>query len=157
MAQVMIREAVISDIPQLKNLMLAYIVDFYQYRQPEDEKLNALIHVLLEQKDGIQFVAETEDGTLVGFATLYFSYSTLRAAKIAVMNDLFVIESERGQGAAAKLFAACKGYAARHHYAKLTWETAPDNLRARAFYDKMGGDQGHWLTYSVIPTSGMGD
>ena len=51
MTQVTIREAVISDIPQLKTLMLAYIVDFYQYRQPEDEKLNALIHELLEQKD----------------------------------------------------------------------------------------------------------
>lgn len=157
MTQVTVREAVMSDIPQLKTLMLAYIVDFYQYRQPEDDKLNALIHELLEQKIGIQFVAETEEGALVGFATLYFSYSTLRAAKIAVMNDLFVIEEERGQGAAAKLFAACKGYAARHDYAKVTWETAPDNLRAQAFYDKMGGDRGHWLTFSVIPTSGMGD
>ncbi|MNY27570.1 Acetyltransferase (GNAT) family protein [compost metagenome] len=157
MTQVTVREAVSSDIPQLKTLMLAYIVDFYQYRQPEDEKLDALIHELLEQKVGIQFVAETEDGALVGFATLYFSFSTLRASKIAIMNDLFVVEAERGQGAAAKLFAACKGYGARHGYAKLTWETAPDNLRAQAFYAKMGGDQGHWLTFSVIPTSGIGD
>ncbi|MDQ0872542.1 GNAT superfamily N-acetyltransferase [Paenibacillus sp. V4I3] len=157
MTQVTIREAVIQDIPQLKTLMLAYIVDFYQYRQPEDEKLNGLIHQLLEQKEGIQFVAETEEGTLVGFATLYFTFSTLRASKIAIMNDLFVIEAERGQGAAAKLFAACKGYAARNGYANLTWTTAKDNFRAQAFYDKMGGDRSDWQTYSANPTSGMGD
>jgi GNAT superfamily N-acetyltransferase len=157
MTQVTIREAVMSDIPQLKTLMLAYIVNFYQYRQPEDEKLNALIHELLEQKIGIQFVAETEEGALVGFATLYFTFSTLRASKIAVMNDLYVVEAERGQGAAAKLFAACKGYSARHGYANLTWTTAPDNLRAQAFYDKMGGDRSNWQSYSANPTSGMGD
>ncbi|OPH53273.1 GCN5 family acetyltransferase [Paenibacillus ferrarius] len=157
MTQVTIREAVMQDIPQLKALMLAYIVDFYQYRQPEDDKLNGLIHTLLEQKEGIQFVAETEDGTLVGFATLYFTFSTLRASKIAVMNDLYVVEAERGQGAAAKLFAACKGYAARNGYANLTWTTAKDNFRAQGFYDKIGGDRSDWLTYSVNPTSGIGD
>ncbi|MZQ82949.1 GNAT family N-acetyltransferase [Paenibacillus sp. 5J-6] len=157
MTQVTVREAVIQDISQLKTLMLAYIVDFYQYRQPEDEKLNGLIHHLLEQKDGIQFVAETEEGKLVGFTTLYFTFSTLRASKVAVLNDLYVIEAERGQGAAAKLFAASKGYAARHGYANLTWTTAKDNLRAQAFYDKVGGDRSDWLTYSVNPTIGIGD
>lgn len=109
MTQVTVREAVIQDISQLKTLMLAYIVDFYQYRQPEDEKLNGLIHHLLEQKDGIQFVAETEEGKLVGFTTLYFTFSTLRASKVAVLNDLYVIEAERGQGAAAKLSLLAKG------------------------------------------------
>jgi GNAT superfamily N-acetyltransferase len=157
MTQVSIREATMQDIPQLKTLMLAYIVDFYEYRQPEDEKLNGLIQMLLEQKEGIQFVAETEEGTLVGFATLYFTFSTLRASKIAIMNDLYVIESERGQGAAAKLFAACKGYAARNNYANLSWTTHKENFRGQKFYDKMGGELGEWLSYSINPTIGIGD
>ncbi|MFD0694029.1 GNAT family N-acetyltransferase [Paenibacillus sp. GCM10027628] len=157
MTQVIIREATTQDIPQLRILMLAYIVDFYQYRQPEDEKLNSLIHLLLEQKEGIQFVAETEEGVLVGFATLYFTFSTLRASKIAIMNDLFVSEAERGQGVAQKLFAACKGYAARHGYANLSWTTHKENFRAQKFYDKMGGELGEWLSYSINPTIGLGD
>ncbi|MEW9699282.1 N-acetyltransferase family protein [Paenibacillus sp. SI8] len=157
MTQVTIREATMQDVTPLKTLMLAYIVDFYEYRQPEDEKLNSLIHTLLEQKEGLQFVAETEEGTLVGFATLYFTYSTLRASKIAIMNDLYVAAAERGQGAAAKLFAACKGYAARNGYANLSWTTHKENFRAHKFYDKMGGELGEWLSYSINPTIGIGD
>lgn len=157
MTQVTVREAALHDFSQLKALMVAYIVDFYQFRQPEDDKLDGLIHHLLEHKDGIQFVAETEEGTLTGFATLYFTFSTLRAAKVAVMNDLYVVEAERGSGAAAKLYAACKGYAARNGYGNLSWVTAKDNLRAQAFYDKMGGERCDWITYSVNPTMGLGD
>jgi ribosomal protein S18 acetylase RimI-like enzyme len=156
MAQVTIRQPLLEDIQQLKELMIQYIVGFYRYRQPEDGQLDELIQVLLEQQEGIQFVAE-DDGKLIGFATLYFTYSTVRAAKIAVMNDLFVVEEFRGQGVAPKLFAACKGYAARNRYAKLTWETAKDNYRAQRFYEKMGGDRGEWLTYSINPTIGIGD
>ncbi|SEC23150.1 GNAT family N-acetyltransferase [Paenibacillus sp. GP183] len=156
MAQVTIRQPLLEDTSRLKELMIQYIVGFYKFRQPDDDKLNELIHVLLEQREGIQFVAES-DGNLVGFATLYFSYSTLRATKIAVMNDLFVTEEFRGQGAAAKLFAACKGYAARNRYANLSWTTAKDNLRAQRFYEKMGGELGDWLTYSINPTIGIGD
>jgi ribosomal protein S18 acetylase RimI-like enzyme len=156
MAQVTIRQPLLEDTSRLKELMIQYIVGFYKFRQPDDDKLNELIHVLLEQREGIQFVAEN-DGNLVGFATLYFSYSTLRATKIAVMNDLFVTEEFRGQGAAAKLFAACKGYAARNRYANLSWTTAKDNLRAQRFYEKMGGELGDWLTYSINPTIGIGD
>jgi ribosomal protein S18 acetylase RimI-like enzyme len=156
MALVTIRHPDLEDVVQLKELMIEYIVDFYRYRQPEDEQLAELIQVLLEQKEGLQFVAEA-DGKLVGFATLYFTYSTVRASKIAVMNDLFVLEKFRGEGVAAKLFAACKGFAARNRYAKLTWETAKDNHRAQRFYEKMGGERGEWLTYSINPTVGIGD
>jgi ribosomal protein S18 acetylase RimI-like enzyme len=156
MAQVTIRPALTEDLIQLRALIIAYIVDFYRYRQHKDEKLNELIHTLLEQKEGIQFVADSE-GKLVGFATLYFTYSTLRASKIATMNDIYVIEEVRGQGVAAKLFAACKGYAARNRYANLAWTTAQDNLRAQRFYEKMGGDRGEWINYSINPTIGIGD
>jgi GNAT superfamily N-acetyltransferase len=157
MSQITVREAVQEDLPALKTLMLHYIVDFYQYREPEEEKLNALMQELLAHQAGIQFVAEAEDGRLVGFATLYFTFSTLRATKVAVMNDLFVEEAARGTGVAAKLFGACKGYSARHGFADMSWVTAKDNFRAQAFYDKMGGDRCDWQCYSVRPTSGLGD
>jgi GNAT superfamily N-acetyltransferase len=156
MAQVTIRPALAEDLIQLRALMIAYIVDFYRCRQPEDEQINELIHLLLEQKEGTQFVAESE-GTLIGFATLYFTYSTLRASKIAIMNDIYVKKEVRGQGVAAKLFAACKGYAARNRFANLSWMTAEDNLQAQRFYEKMGGDRGEWISYSINPTSGIGD
>ncbi|MDN4524694.1 GNAT family N-acetyltransferase [Fictibacillus fluitans] len=137
-----------GDEPQLKALMLQYIVDFYKSPKPSDQKLDDLIAVLMEREQGLQFVAE-QDGTLKGFATLYFTYSTTRADKIVVMNDLYVAEDSRGSGAAAGLFQACKRYADEYGYAAMLWETAEDNQRAQRFYEKMGGHKGDFLTYSI--------
>jgi hypothetical protein len=40
----------------------------------------------LDKNLGIQYIAENE-GEFLGFATLYFSFSTTRADKITIMND----------------------------------------------------------------------
>lgn len=85
-----IRPAASADLEQLKPLMLEYIVGFYGRPHPGDDKLDKLIAMLLEGREGRQWVAESE-GRLVGFTTLYYTYSTLRAQKAAVMNDLHVL------------------------------------------------------------------
>ncbi|SDN42823.1 Ribosomal protein S18 acetylase RimI [Fictibacillus solisalsi] len=137
-----------EDLPQLKALMLEYIVDFYRSPKPDDQKLDDLIAVLLQREQGLQFVAE-KDGVLKGFATLYFTYSTTRADKITVMNDLYVAEDSRGTDMASGLFQACKKYTGDNRYAAMLWETAEDNHRAQRFYEKMGGHKGDFLTYSI--------
>lgn len=98
-----IRSAEPYDINQLTDLMYLYIVDFYKRPKPPIEHIHNLIEMLFEKNSGIQFVAE-QDGKLIGFATLYFSFSTTKADKITVMNDLFVAENARGTGATQELF-----------------------------------------------------
>ncbi len=92
-----------DDMNQLTDLMYQYIVDFYKRPKPPIKNIHNLIDTLLEENRGIQFVAEL-DGKLLGFATLYFSFSTTKADKITVMNDLFVVEIARGTGVAQELF-----------------------------------------------------
>ncbi len=96
--------------------------------------------MLFEKNRGIQFVAE-QDGKLIGFATLYFSFTT-KADKI-------VIEKARGTGAAKELFKRCETFTKENGYAHMSWITASDNYRAQKFYEKMGGSLGNWLTYSI--------
>ncbi|MCR8642594.1 GNAT family N-acetyltransferase [Paenibacillus sp. N1-5-1-14] len=150
MGTVAIRSVHKKDIPQLKELMISYIVDFYKSPQPSAGKLDGLIETLLKHQAGIQFVAESE-GKLVGFTTLYFTYSTLRASKVLVLNDLYVDEAYRGAGVAQRLFQTCKEYATHNGFASISWETASDNERAQRFYEKMGGKKGDWLVYSIDP------
>lgn len=91
-----IRTANQEDIPQLLNLMYQYIVDFYKRPKPTEESFKGLMqHVLDNPSSGIQFIAE-QDGRVLGFATLYFSFSTLQLKKMAILNDLFVIPEARG-------------------------------------------------------------
>ncbi|WP_081707800.1 GNAT family N-acetyltransferase [Bacillus massiliigorillae] len=143
-----IRRSSENDIPQLTDLMYQYIVDFYKRPSPPVEDVHAIIHMLLEGKEGLQYVAE-RDGQLVGFVTLYFTYSTTKASKIAVMNDLFAVEQERGTGVAQQLFASAENYTKENGYAYMSWITATDNHRAQRFYDKVGGAKGDWFSYSI--------
>ncbi|WP_028547129.1 GNAT family N-acetyltransferase [Paenibacillus taiwanensis] len=143
-----VRKAGQQDIQPLSLLMEAYIVDFYKCPRPEEERLFSLIQMLLQGKEGIQFVAE-QNGELVGFATLYFTYSSIKAHKIAIMNDLYVVEGLRGAGVGTDLFQACHSYQLSHGYASMIWETASSNNRAQAFYRKMGAVPEDWITYSL--------
>jgi len=73
---------------------------------PTEESLKGLIQHNLITASGIQFVAE-QNGNLLGFATLYFSFSILQVKKMAILNDLFVIPEARGQKLGEKLFQTC--------------------------------------------------
>lgn len=143
-----IRRALPEDREELQRLMKMYIVDFYERPEPPAERLRDLLDMLYEGQRGVQFVAESA-GKLLGFVTLYFTYSTLRAQKTAIMNDLFVVEAARGTDAAKGLFEAARAYTREHGYAGMSWETAHDNARAQRFYEKMGGAKGDWLSYSI--------
>jgi ribosomal protein S18 acetylase RimI-like enzyme len=144
-----IRYAEPDDLNDLTELMYEYIVGFYQKPRPATEKIHNLIQTLLEKQKGVQFVA-LQDGKLVGFATLFFTLSTMKADKFTVMNDLFVIEQYRDTEMESQLFLECQRYSQEHEYVHMSWITATDNKRAQHFFDKMGGIQGDWVNYSII-------
>lgn len=137
-----------TDLPELLTLMRGYC-DFYEV-SPSDEQLLALSRALIAdpEHDGVQLVARN-DGEAVGFATIYWSWATTIAARIGVMNDLFVAPAARGTGAAEALIQACVDECRRHGAAELTWQTAKDNERARRVYDRIGGKRAEWVDYSL--------
>ena len=69
------------------------------------------------------------------------------------MNDLFVAEVARGQGLAERLIEGCRAECARRGARRLTWQTAPDNARAQAVYDRVGGKRERWVDY-WLPAGG---
>ncbi|MCJ8007045.1 GNAT family N-acetyltransferase [Lederbergia wuyishanensis] len=129
--------------------MRQYIVDFYQQPEPNETDLKSLIQHLLEHpSSGMQFVA-IENDRLIGFTTLYFTFSTLKVKRQAVLNDLFVSPQERGKKVGEKLFETCLDYIRKHQFSSMTWETAKDNIIAQSLYNKMGGKQSEWLCYEI--------
>jgi GNAT superfamily N-acetyltransferase len=140
-----------GDLADLLPLVRAYC-DFYEVT-PSDADLLALSRELIAdpEHEGVQLLARDRDGQAVGFATVYWSWSTTGACRIGVMNDLFVAEAARGQGLAEALIEACRGECAARGARGLTWQTAPDNLRAQAVYNRIGGQQERWIDY-WLPT-----
>jgi ribosomal protein S18 acetylase RimI-like enzyme len=146
---VTIRPVIKEDMAQLYELMLQYIVDFYGRPQPKEEELKKLMTHLIENPSiGIQVVAESH-GKLIGFATLYFTFSTLQVKKAAILNDLFIKPEGRGQKIGEKLFEYCLSFIRENEFAYMTWETAKDNFVAQTLYNKMGGKKSDWLVYEI--------
>ena len=138
-----------ADLPQLLPLARAYC-DFYAV-DPPDEALLALSRALIAdpELEGLQLLARDGEGRPVGFATIFWSWSTLSASRIGVMNDLFVAPEGRGSGVADALIRACLERCRQRGAHSLEWSTAYDNHRAQAVYDRVGGKRAEWLDYSL--------
>jgi GNAT superfamily N-acetyltransferase len=138
-----------DDLDDLLPLLRAYC-DFYAVA-PSDADLLALSRSLIAdpERDGIQLIARGPDGTGLGFATIFWTWSTTRAARIAIMNDLFVTPEARGLRLGEALIAACADRCRARGVTALTWQTAPDNTRAQALYDRIGARRSQWLDYDL--------
>jgi GNAT superfamily N-acetyltransferase len=136
-----------KDLPDLLPLMRAYC-DFYRV-SPTDQALLELSTALIDKPecDGTQLIAREPHGRAVGFATIFWTWSTANACRVGVMNDLFVHERARGRGLAEELVMACRSECSQHGARKLTWQTAPDNLRAQAVYERIGATREQWVDY----------
>ena len=138
-----------EDLGDLLPLLRGYC-DFYEVA-PSDESLLGVCRALIAdpEREGVQLIARAADGRAVGFATLYWTWQTLNAARLGVMNDLFVADEARGSGLAERLIAACRERAAAHGARELAWQTAKDNHRAQKLYERVGGRRSEWLDYSL--------
>jgi GNAT superfamily N-acetyltransferase len=138
-----------ADLPELLPLMRAYC-DFYE-SNPTDERLLEMSRALLANPDceGVQFVARDDGGRAIGFATIFWTWSTNAAARLGTMNDLFVRADARGGGAAEALIKACVKRCRERGAVRLEWETALDNHRAQAVYERVGGKREQWYDYSL--------
>jgi GNAT superfamily N-acetyltransferase len=141
-----------ADLGDLLPLMRAYC-DFYAVAPPDDALL-AMSRALIAdpEREGVQLIARGPDGPALGFATVFWTWSTTRAARIGVMNDLFVAQAARGAGGGRvgeALIAACAERCRARGAVSLTWQTAPDNARAQALYDRIGARRSQWLDYDL--------
>jgi GNAT superfamily N-acetyltransferase len=144
-----------EDLAELMPLVRAYL-DFYEV-SPSDESMLALSRALIAdpQLEGVQFIARDDDGRPIGFASLFWTWATTRGGRLGVMNDLFVAPEARGSGAAEALIEACRARCAERGAVALEWQTAADNQRAQALYDRIGGQRSdRWLDYTLPTTLG---
>ena len=144
-----------ADVDELLPLMRAYC-DFYEVA-PSDEALADLALALLDEPEleGVQLIARDEHGAAVGFATVFWTWQTLSASRLGVMNDLFVAEGARGGGHADALITECAERCRAHGATDLAWQTARTNERAQTVYERVGATRDdRWLDYSLTVEPG---
>jgi GNAT superfamily N-acetyltransferase len=139
-----------ADLPELLPLMRSYC-EFYEVN-PSDDALLAMSRTLIAdpELEGLQLIARDDGGRAVGFATIFWTWSTLSASRLGVMNDLFVAADARGGGHAEALIRECAELCRQRGATELAWQTAHTNRRAQAVYDRVGATRDdRWLDYSL--------
>ncbi len=143
-----IRGAAIEEIEELLPLMRVYC-DFYE-ADPPDDGLRTMARALIEDStQGVMLIARDPGGAAVGFATMGWKWSSLKGARIGYLEDLFVEPNARGGGIADALIGACADRCRERGMPAMEWLTAPDNHRAQAVYDRVGGTSEALLEYDL--------
>ena len=138
-----------ANFAELLPLMRGYC-DFYEVNPPDDALLAMSRQLIADpEREGVQLIARDDEGSAVGFATIFWTWTTLSAARIGVMNDLYVSADARGGGLADALIAECVERCRQRGATSLGWQTAKDNERAQAVYERVGGKREEWLDYSI--------
>ncbi|HEX6117005.1 MAG TPA: GNAT family N-acetyltransferase [Solirubrobacterales bacterium] len=146
MGEFEIYEAGEEDVPELLPLMRGYC-DFYGV-DPPDAGIEAMARALVGGA-GVVFAARRGEEPIAGFATSAVKWSMLRGARVALLDDLFVDPGARGHGLADRLIAACAEWGRARDAVALEWQTALDNERAKAVYDRVGAKPSRWLDYEL--------
>ncbi len=147
-AEIEIAPVTAAEFESLLPLIAAY-QRFYEVEGIDTERNRAFFRRFLAPSDDGLLLGAREDGNLVGYACLYWHFSSLSAAESVLMNDLFVGERARGRGVGRALIEASADVARERGAAHLEWATAPDNLTAQRLYDSSGAERSEWVEYEL--------
>jgi GNAT superfamily N-acetyltransferase len=130
--------------------LIAAYQSFYEVDEIDNERNRFFFRrFLAPSADGELLAARDETGLILGYACLYWHFSSLRAVETVLMNDLFVAPDSRGRGIGRTLIEASREVARRRGAAWLEWATAPDNHTAQRLYDSMTSEKSTWLEYEL--------
>jgi ribosomal protein S18 acetylase RimI-like enzyme len=142
----LIKAVDIQNIDQILPLFCQY-QEFYN-QKPNQSKNKEFLAKIINQKEAKFFVAY-QDTVAVGFSGIYFSYSSVKAEKIAILNDLFVVENIRKQGVATKLLKLSVDFLHQENISHIRWCTQKDNLEAQHFYQNLKANKSDWVHYDL--------
>jgi GNAT superfamily N-acetyltransferase len=148
MADVDVRPVGAKELEEVLPLIAGY-QKFYG-AQPDIERNRRFFSRFLDPSEDGLLLGAWVDGSLVGFATLYWFFSSTKAAESVLMNDLFVRDDIRGKGIGRALIQRALDEARKREAAHLEWFTAPDNATAQRLYDSVpGAGRSIWYAYEI--------
>ena len=129
--------------------LIAGYQTFYKAEPDEERNRRYFDRYLDSHEHGVLFLARDDDGTPQGFATLYFTPSSVQAAITATFNDLFTIQGTRGKGIGLGLAIHVMQHARELGYKSVGWNTQKDNKNAQRLYDFSQAEKSEWISYSL--------
>lgn len=127
--------------------IIAPLFDAYRvfYGQPANpERSKQFLAARIGVRDTVVFLAvkgEEPQEEALGFAILYPSFSSVLAASVWILNDIYVDEQVRRKGVASALIQRARKLAYDAGARRLTLETGTTNESSHALYKALGFTQ----------------
>jgi GNAT superfamily N-acetyltransferase len=137
-----------AELDALLPLIAAY-QRFYEVDDVDDERNRAFFARFLAPSEDGMLLGAWRGAELVGYACLYWHFTSLVPAETVLMNDLYVEEAARGEGVGRALIEAGAEIARERGARHLEWSTAPDNKTAQRLYDRTGAERSEWVEYEL--------
>jgi len=106
---------------------------FSQFTQNHD---NGILHLYKVNKKAI------------GFSTIYKGFSSTRSEAVAILNDLYIHPTYRGNGYGKELVDNALSAAKIMGFSRLQWLTAEDNKTVQKLYKNLGATKSSRLFYA---------
>lgn len=148
---VTVREATREDLPDILRLVHALAV--YE-KEPDaveatEDDFAAVMFPAGGHPNTYGLVAETE-GTIIGIAIWFHSFSTWTGKNGIWLEDLFVDPEFRGAGAGKALLGRLAQICRERGYTRLEWCVLKWNTPSIGFYESLGAKaQDEWETYRL--------
>jgi GNAT superfamily N-acetyltransferase len=146
---VRVRRLAAADLPRLLELIDG-LADYEKLARPEPAARQRLAADALREPPRFQTLLADVDGTVVGYAIYFFTYSTFRAQASLYLEDLFVLPDQRGRGAGIALFKACAAEAVQTGCGRMEWQVLSWNEPSIRFYERLGARHlDDWLPFRL--------
>jgi GNAT superfamily N-acetyltransferase len=123
--------------------------DFYRVSNIDEQKnRNHFGRFLRDHSRGVLLLLRFEQ-TPIGFATIYYTFSSARAEEVGVLNDLYVAPEYRGKGFGRQLIARASEEVKARGLTRIQWLTTRDNNTAQTLYDSTAASKSEWFFYAM--------
>lgn len=144
-----VREAERADAEIFLDLIDA-LADYEKLPRPTPEARDRLLRDGFTEPRRFQPYLAWLDGSPVGYAITFFTYSSFLARPTLFLEDLFVIPEARRHGVGRSIFRHLAAEAVRQQCGRMEWVVLDWNQLAIDFYEGLGSSRlSDWYTYRL--------
>ncbi|MDK2743321.1 MAG: GNAT family N-acetyltransferase [Nitrospira sp. BO4] len=142
-----IRRATLHELDQLIPLFDAYC-QFYG-QQSDIMVAREYLSNRLVRDESVVLIAEDRAGSAVGFVQLYPTFSSILAARMYLLSDMFVASHVRRRGIGTLLFKSAVDTVRAAGAVRVELATAITNTSARRLYEALGWQRDKFYQYGL--------
>lgn len=131
-------------------LLIAALADYEKLDPPDAAARRRLLEEMRSEHPRFEVILAEEEGTAVGYAIIFETYSSFGAFPVLYLEDLFVLPAYRKKRIGLALFRTVVREAGRRGCGRLEWVVLSWNTPAIEFYRKLGAVHLEgWETYRL--------